>query len=205
MDDELLPNLLDDVPAALGELIGAVGRGVADAQQALDRSTIDQISRIYGDLDDEAQAYLRAIGYQPTWYKIPELKADLLLTLTVAGGDGVQRSAGRGVSLHATPVDANYANKYRFNLEAASRVSFTVVPVPPTAQAEEMVVVPKLTGRTEAVAAALLDELGLTHDLDPGSDRIVDSLQPAGGTLVRPGEAVLTTTRDPDATGGGAR
>ena len=75
MDDELLPNLLDDVPAALGELIGAVGRGVADAQQALDRSTIDQISRIYGDLDDEAQAYLRAIGYQPTWYKIPELKA----------------------------------------------------------------------------------------------------------------------------------
>ena len=49
---------------------------------------------------------LRAIGYQPTWYKIPELKADLMLTLTVAGGDGVQRSAGRGVSLHATPVDA---------------------------------------------------------------------------------------------------
>ncbi|ASJ71983.1 PASTA domain-containing protein [Granulosicoccus antarcticus] len=201
MDDQTLPQLLDDVPAALGELIGAVGRGVADAQQALDRSTIEQIARIYSDLDDDTQAHLRAIGYQPTWYKIPEATAELMVTLSVAGGDGVQHRSDTGVRLHATPVDANYANKYSFNLQAASKVTFKIVPVPPTAQAEEIRVVPHLDGRASTEAAQILDRLGIRHNLDDDAEGEVDSTSPSAGSMLGPDDVLTIKTRTANAPG----
>lgn len=209
MADDKISELVDEMPAVLGDLIGAVGRGVADAQHALDRSALDHF-RAIAEADDELAETLRSIGYQPTWYKIPELTADITLSLTIAGRS---ESSGRstGVQLYATPIDANYANKYFVNAEVTSNISFKVVAVPPSPQAAELVVVPDLVGLTYAAAVELLSAVGLKHTRHVEAIMQLDSDQGAVGApadsdpvwktvperqeLMMRGDAVVVSTR----------
>src|SRR5689334_14430654 len=84
MAKPLSPPDASDLAAPLGDLIAAVGRGLAEAQQSLDLGTIEAIRALYagsgGDLE-----ILRRFGYQPTWYRIPELQAEITLSLSVHG------------------------------------------------------------------------------------------------------------------------
>ena len=54
IDDELL----DVLSAPLGDLIASVGRGVADAQRALDAASLEALREIYGS-DEECCAGCR--------------------------------------------------------------------------------------------------------------------------------------------------
>src|SRR3954463_4880700 len=79
------PNEVSDTLAApLGDLIAAVGRGLAEAQQALDMATVETIKALHSG-QSEGLDVLRRLGYQPTWYRIPELHAELTLSLSVGG------------------------------------------------------------------------------------------------------------------------
>lgn len=197
MTDDMASELLDDMPAVLGDLIGAVGRGVADAQHALDVAALDRLTAI-ATADGRVAETLRAIGYQPTWYRIPELNADLTVSLTLAGRT---ESSGRpgGLQLYATPIDANFSNKYFVNAEVTSKISFKVVPVPPTPLASELTAVPQLVDRTYFEAVQILDALGIEHvrdaeNTDPAdSDRVVRT-RPEVAELLRPGDRVILHT-----------
>lgn len=211
MADHIASELLDDVPAVLGDLIGAVGRGVADAQHALDAAAVERLTAI-ATADGAVAETLRAIGYRPTWYRIPELDAEVTVSLTLAGRSEQSGRTG-ALQLYATPVDASFSNKYVVNAEVATRIRFKVLPVPPSPLAAELVVVPPdLVGLSWAAASAALTALGVPFERDTGvrdgadpvdgeapadSDPVTETRPPSRSVLA-PGETLLVSTRKPN-------
>lgn len=184
-DDPL--RYLQALSSPMGDLIASVGRGVAEAQQALDMGSLGALLQIYADPDttDETLALLREIDYRPTFYAIPEVTSELSVALTVTGQSSstpLPTSASASASsasttlasaapvaaalaaraelaprLFVAPVDAGYQNRYGFDLRATSSIKFKIVPVPPPTQVEQMRVVPDLVGRTFAQTRTLLE------------------------------------------------
>lgn len=206
-----LEEVTRSLSAPLGDLIAAVGRGVAEAQQALDRQALETFKAVY-NLGDASYSELRQIGYQPTWYRIPEVTAELYVSLSASGEERLrvggpaapavqpvlpEQAQGR-IQLYATPVDASYSNTYNYNLKASSLIKFRIVPVPPAPQAEGLQVVPDLVGMTYDEARAVLDQLRITHTLaDAGyrakGDEPVEAIEPKPGSLLTAAQAVRLT------------
>jgi hypothetical protein len=195
----------DDVPqlealsAPLGALISAVGRGVAEAQRELDAATIEQIRELYAS-DEDLAVELQRIGYRPTWYHIPEAEAEIAVALSITSEE---RTQGRTrLKMYGAPLDASYTNRFAYSLTAQSRLKFRVVPVPPSPQAEALVVVPAVVGKTVAEARALLSAIGVPHRIPAGAadTALVTAASAEPGTLLPRGtELVLTAP----VTGGG--
>lgn len=196
--------LLDTVSAPLGDLIAAVGRGVADAQRALDAQTIETFKEIYGAGAGAFQA-LRELGYQPTWYQIPEATAEIAIALTISGEasavpgqpSSMTPNASR-LRVYGAPVDAGYASRYNYEVRASSTLKFRIVPVPPSTQASGMKIMPDLVSspHTYAQARGVLEPLGITYAITgPGTadDAIVTETQPGAGDIVASGLAVTLT------------
>lgn len=180
--------LAQDIGAApLGDLIAAVGRGVAEAQAALDAGSLEQTLALY-DQSDELNQTLRDLGYRPTFYAIPETESELKLSMTVAGttpaspavrpaspiplGPGGSLLAGRLKAkprVYAAPVDGRYQNSFSYSSQVSATVKFKVVAVPPPSEAEAARVVPNFVGMTfgDAVALAESFDLGVEAEADP--------------------------------------
>jgi hypothetical protein len=188
-------NLLDALSAPLGALIAAVGSGVAEAQQAMDAASMAALQDIYST-NEGLYLELQRIGYRPTWYHIPEVDSELQVALTVAGQEtrgGVDGAAR--LRIYAAPVDAGYASRYNFSLQASSRVKFRIVPVPPSTAAEAVQVVPALVGLTVDEAHARLLALGIPAQIPEASGAsTVTAQEPAAGTILAPGQAVSLRT-----------
>ena len=194
IDDELL----DVLSAPLGDLIASVGRGVADAQRALDAASMEALREIYGS-DEEVLRGLQAIGYRPTWYHIPEAESEIQIALSVSGTEATAPSGGGltprpSIKLYAAPVDAGYTSRYNFSLTASSRLKFRVVPVPPSSAAEVIRVVPSLVGLQLGEARARLTLLGIAavHP-DAAGTAVVRTQTPAAGAILGPEESVAVT------------
>lgn len=194
IDDELL----DVLSAPLGDLIASVGRGVADAQRALDAASMEALREIYGS-DEEVLRGLQAIGYRPTWYHIPEAESEIQIALSVSGTEATAPSGGgltprTSIKLYAAPVDAGYTSRYNFSLTASSRLRFRVVPVPPSSAAEVIRVVPSLVGLQLGEARARLTLLGIAavHP-DAAGTAVVRTQTPAAGAILGPEESVAVT------------
>lgn len=194
IDDELL----DVLSAPLGDLIASVGRGVADAQRALDAASMEALREIYGS-DEEVLRGLQAIGYRPTWYHIPEAESEIQIALSVSGTEATAPGGGgltprTSIKLYAAPVDAGYTSRYNFSLTASSRLKFRVVPVPPSSAAEVIRVVPSLVGLQLGEARARLTLLGIAavHP-DAAGTAVVRTQTPAAGAILGPEESVAVT------------
>lgn len=166
--------LYDSLSAPLGDIISSVARGVADAQQALDMRTIETFKEIYGK-KDELKEELRQLGYQPTWYKIPEVNAEIIMSLSISENSETNinqiassKNSGKpnALKLYAAPIDANYSNRYNYDIKGASKVTFKIVPVPPSPRAEEMKVVPYLEGKLLDDAERLLQMLDIEYKIE---------------------------------------
>lgn len=207
-DDPL--HYLDALSAPVGDLITSVGLGVARAQAELDSATVAALKEIYENVDDQTHALLREIGYRPTFYAIPEATGELAVALTISGqAETTTTTTGGGASpapssytqararVYAAPVDASYRNRYGYEMSATSQLKFKIVPVPPSNQAEQLRVVPALSGKSFADTIALLDLFALTWAVSDGSEPadadLVDSHEPAAGTLVAAGSTVTLT------------
>ncbi len=188
-------DLLDTLSAPMGDLIASVGRGIAEAQRAMDEQTLEQIRALYGeDKGDELLRTLQQLGYQPTWYHIPEVNAELNVALSLSGAtQQTAKSAASGkpaprAKLYAAPVDASYTNRYGYELKAASVVKFRIVPVPPSPNAENLRVVPNVVGRSFAEAKATLDGLGIawvvSNEETPKDEASVKAQTPAPSQLI---------------------
>lgn len=190
------PAGISDVLAApLGDLIAAVGRSVAEAQHALDDQTIEHFRAIYADGTAAFEA-LRAIGYQPTWYQIPEATAEIAIALTASTSGGTTSGAApKRLSIYGAPVDAAYQSKYNFNVQATSSLKFRVVPVPPPTSATRLRIVPSFIGRSLADARALALEAGVELVLPSAAadNSAVTGQAPAAGSVL-PAEAAVTLT-----------
>jgi len=187
----------DSLSAPLGDVIASVARGVADAQQAMDMRTIETYRELYSG-DDQLRAELQVLGYQPTWYRIPEVNAEVTISLSISEQSSVEGSAvlkpstgPRSVKLYAAPIDANYANRYNYDLKAASKISFKIVPVPPSAQAEQMQVVPNLKGKDLQQVESLLGILNISFEVE--GKGTVEKTEPEAGSILRSGSALTVT------------
>ncbi len=137
--DKLLK--LEPLSSPIGDLIASVGKGVAQAQRDLDVAALETIDQIYNSSDKTAAA-LKEIGYQPTWYQIPEVTAELKLSMSIEGEHKQPKPAAAtakpiapfykkpAITARATPVDANYSNRFDYKVEASSTISFKIVPIP---------------------------------------------------------------------------
>ncbi len=189
--------LLDTLSAPIGQLIAAVGESVAEAQRAMDAQTIANFQAIYSDTDTAAFEALRSIGYRPTWYHIPEVDAELSVALAVSGSVQSQGSSTSSkLRVFAAPVDAGYASKYDFKIEAASKVKFRIVPVPPSPAAEALRVVPAVVGKTLAATRELLAKLDVAYSLPdpaPAETAVVATQTPSAGAVLGPNETLTLT------------
>jgi hypothetical protein len=206
-----LDEITRTLSAPLGEFIAAVGRGVAEAQRAMDQHTVETFKAVYGG-DEAAYKELRKLGYQPTWYRIPEVAAEIYVTLSVDGhkrlglgaaavpaieGPPGETAPGR-IQLYATPVDASYSNTYDYQLRGCSQLKFRIVPVPASGQADGMKVVPKLVGMQYQAAQAMLAQLGIPYQLadpyyEPQGDEYVESTAPEAGNILPGGQSLVLT------------
>jgi hypothetical protein len=199
------PNDVSDTLAApLGDLIAAVGRGLAEAQQALDLATVETIKALQAGQSASLDV-LRQLGYQPTWYRIPELHAEITLSLSIgsstttsgtgsadAQGQGGQTGPGR-IRLYGSTMDASYTNRYDYDLNAASVIKFRIVPVPPSTAAADLKVVPRLDRMLFKDARARLVSLGIPFDVPappPRDDEVVQGTDPAAGEFLPLGQRV---------------
>jgi len=201
--------------APLGALIASVGRGVAEAQWALDMHTVETFKAVYGG-DDATYEALRRLGYQPTWFRIPEVAAEIYVTLSASGQERSggplpgaptgqaaspeeDTSPGR-IQLYATPVDASFSNTYDYQLRACSQLKFRIVPVPAPGQADGMKLIPdKLVGKSLRDARMLLDQQGIAYRLagpayyEPTGEEIVTATEPQASSILPAGQAVMLT------------
>lgn len=201
--------LAQDIGSApLGDLIAAIGRGVAEAQAALDAGSLEQTLELYDQSDDLVQT-LRELGYRPTFYTIPETEGELKLSLTVAGQLPTRPTAPVPITptarsslarvaprprVYAAPVDGRYQNSFSFTGEVSATVKFKVVAVPPPSEAEQARVAPDFVGTSYADALTLADsfDLGLVVEggTEPAADDTIETQDIAGGTIVVAGSTI---------------
>lgn len=203
--------LAESVASPLGEVIAAVGQGVAEAQRALDEAALAATLAMYEQQGDEGVERLRDIGYRPTFYVLPDTSCEVQVSMRVGGSGGADGSAGTAPRLgslgkartYVTPVDAGFQQRYGFEARAAAKLSFRIVPVPPPAALDEGRPMPALEGLSAEAALAALERLGLEALLfdtsgasvagDAAGARKVSRQSVAAGRLVPVGAAVSLT------------
>ncbi|MEE4301015.1 MAG: PASTA domain-containing protein [Pseudomonadales bacterium] len=208
------------VAAPLGDVIAAVGEGVAAAQQALDEGSVARTLEIHAEGGDEALEVLRRIGYRPTFYALPETTGEVRVSLslgsTAAGAatpaptvrrtpavsvglSRVGRTVGVAPKIYATPVDGGYANRYGYRANISAKLTFRIVPVPAPDGADELRLVPDLTSRPVADAVTALESLGLLARVLDAAGVELEALpdagkvarqEPAPDTVLRAGDLV---------------
>lgn len=213
-----LSSLVSDVVASpLGDVIASVGEGVAAAQRALDEGSLAQTLAIYSEQGDAGLQMLREIGYQPTFYSLPETTGEVTVSLTLgntasqngaaASPSGLRGAAPTGAGIlatrsraYVTPVDAGFANRYGYSAQVSAKLNFKIVPVPPPAGSEDLRLVPDLAGVPLPEARARLSALGLLVAFqaeapkpDAEADHKVSRTEPPAGLLTRVGATVTIT------------
>ncbi len=211
MSDPTTDLLSDGLSSPLGEVIAAVGRGVAEAQAALDAASIKAILDIYAEEGDARTALLRDIGYQPTFYVLPETSCEVQVSMRVGGSGGADGSAGNAANTrmlgqartYVTPVDAGFQQRYSFLAQAAAKLTFKVVPVPPPAALDNARPVPDLVNLKAADAIARLQQLELSARLVDAAGTQLDAAavankpvtaQDVAAESLRPAGSVITLT-----------
>lgn len=188
-----LVDVSETMAAPLGDLIAAVGRGLAAAQQSLDQATIETIKALYSGQDARLEL-MRQLGWQPTWYRIPELSAELTLSLSVSATETASGQGPGTVQLYASPMDASYTNRYDYDLQASSVIKFKVVPVPPAIELAERKLVPALKTMRLSDARQRLAALGIPFQIEAGVTPTeatqVQDTNPPEGSLLAAGEKV---------------
>ncbi|WP_054851068.1 hypothetical protein [Olleya sp. ITB9] len=192
----------DLLSGPLGELIASIGRGVGEAQSALDEGSLQQTLALYSldnpqdattpdaDTADAASVtvtdnqrmleLIRSIGYQPTFYVIPEteVEAKVSLTMDLSNTQSAplrQTYQSRNYRANVTPLNANNINQYSLNANAAATLKFKIVPVPPPSGVAEKRIMPQLIGRVYNDATiGLMASVGLTYTLDEDSQTLLD-------------------------------
>jgi hypothetical protein len=152
--------------APIQGVIAALGRGIAEAQMALDRGSVQAQEEI------DADPVLASLGMQATWYQLPRVELELKLAMTISeqrdGGTTPTPTIGalapttgflRPVRLIAQPVSASYQNRFNYDVNAASTIKLAVVPVPPPAVGGTAVAPSRLSPE-DAQALALKSSAG---------------------------------------------
>ncbi len=168
----------------LGELISSVGQGVGDAQAALDKGALQQTMDIYDISKDEDRSneelnlvnLIREMGYQPTFYSIPETEVEAQISLSL-DLKSEQSTPSNGYTLskykvNATPLNAGNMNRYGIQADAMAKLKFKIVPVPPPPGSADLRLVPDLNRWNESTKETIL-RLGFAYELRYEDDELI--------------------------------
>lgn len=114
--------------APVDDIIQQLARSVASAQLALDQATLAAQKAL---LEQPEYQDLRALGYQPSWYVIPEAAFEVKLAFYIEDKTVESKDEGKG-SIYGSTLNANYQNTQSFQAEGASTLKVRIVPVPPS-------------------------------------------------------------------------
>ncbi|MFK7747611.1 MAG: hypothetical protein AB8B65_04425 [Kordia sp.] len=124
--------------APLPEMIKSLGIGIAEAQRALDRVSMELAKELVNtkvEMGGEEYSLL-ALGFTPTFYQFVdtffECKMSVSMMESREFGASVSVSAGFNVGFAAVSasVSASYSQKYQYSAEASSLVRTKLVTVP---------------------------------------------------------------------------
>lgn len=129
------------VNAPLPEMVKSLGIGIAQAQRALDRVSMDLAKELVDtkvELGDTEYSLL-ALGFTPTFYQYTDtiLEVKMSFSMTKSREFGVSTSVSAGVNVGivsaTASVSASYAQKYQYSAEGSSllRTKLVAVPNPP--------------------------------------------------------------------------
>ncbi|WP_424404908.1 DUF4332 domain-containing protein [Pasteurella sp. PK-2025] len=109
--------------ANLSEMIAELGRGIGEAQRALDQSAIEVQNQILAD------DRLYSMGLQATWYTMPEAEFTLKMDYVVTEE---KNSAGKplGHNIKVVPDNATYSNYFKSERRESSSVRLRFLPIP---------------------------------------------------------------------------
>lgn len=207
--NEKSKQMMDVLHSPLGSIIAAVGNGVAQAQQEIDMYTIDTVKKLC-DMNDKDASEMRKIGYEPTWYQIPEAKAEIKIALSISQENTQSRNVKTSnrmnanknapISILGATVDATYTNKYNYDLAASSSLQFRIVPIPPSSQASQMRIVPQIVGKNWGDAKNILEELSINYrfteeEPDITDEKLVAKTHPEAGEILRTDDDLLITLK----------
>jgi len=211
---DLSTQMKELLAAPLGELIASVGEGVADAQKALDAASLAQTLAIYSEENgDELLTRLREIGYQPTFYVLPETEVEAKVSVALSAQSTSQTNTSSGQAntsigtgrtrarMYATPVNASNTNKFNLNASAAATIKFKIVPVPPSENVNDVRVVPTLAGKKLSEVTSILQQLNLQYQITNEAasppvdytDTTITAQVPEAGALIKAGNAIQIT------------
>lgn len=187
--------------APLGELISSIGKSVGEAQAALDAGSLAQTLEIYNSENkDEVLNMLKSIGYQPTFYVLPETEVEAQVSFAIASNSTSSPSMSNDISrskVYATPINAGNSNRFNLDVNAMAKLKFKIVPVPPPDGVSGLRIVPSLIGKSIAEAVQILNTLGLAYQLPAGiletSINTIATQTPAPGAFAPQGTIIEVT------------
>ena len=125
----------------LGDLISSIGKGVGEAQAALDAGSLNATLDIYREDDAEDRTpeeqrmvdLIREIGYQPTFYVIPETEVEAQVSLSMSINNTPPATSSplspsttpmTRFSTIATPLNAGNVNRFHISSNAVAKIKF---------------------------------------------------------------------------------
>lgn len=198
MSNNSLDFMKEIMAAPLGELISSIGKSVGEAQAALDAGSLAQTLEIYNSENkDEVLNMLKSIGYQPTFYVLPETEVEAQVSFAISSTSTNTPSLSNDISrskIYATPINAGNSNRFNLDINAMAKLKFKIVPVPPPDGVSTLRIVPSLKGKSIANAVQILNSIGLVYQLPDGftetSDEIIITQTPASGTYAPQGTTI---------------
>jgi len=176
----------DSYASDLSEIIRELGVGIAEAQRNLDMVSLEMQKEIIKDKE------LAAMGFNATWYAIPEA------TFTLKMEYAYTESGERRISV--VPMNATYNNAFRTERSEQSTLTLRFVPVPAPEGVTDRVAVPDFAGMTCEDAASLAAEVKLKAEFvqtsgtsTPEQDTIVIQQSLTPGAVV-PGQTPIRLT-----------
>ena len=106
----------------LTQMIQNIGQGVAEAQRALDTSAMESQNTLQNNYPALAQ-----IGYQVTWYQMPEVTVELKVAVHY---EKTGEENNKKVGLFLSPFNAKYKNAFTYDAAGTSTLKLRIVAFP---------------------------------------------------------------------------
>lgn len=141
------------INAPLPDLVQQLARAIAEAQAALDRSSLDMAKALADPANgvdiNGVKHSLLSLGFTPSFYAFTETTLDIKLAFSLKRSNELSLALHVDASLDiealtglpivmAASVDASYTQKYSFEASGSSSVKTRLVSLPAPAQLTEL-------------------------------------------------------------------
>ncbi|GEM_PF-1731470 len=117
-----IPGVLLSSPAYM---IREMCSAIADSQRALDAAALETQKTLR-----EKYPELAEIGYQVTWYQIPEVTMEIKVAVHF------EETSDNETKFFVSPFNARYQSQFKFAGDGSSNIKLRLVPIPPPVGAE---------------------------------------------------------------------